>query len=332
MHKITLQKVRMCTFKQVSCFILALAVITFFSCRSNAAEISCIFTWDNNAELKMRVRSGRLPASSICQIVLIKGEIVSGDSAKFAEFLNANNPFLETVDLWSSGGLVEEGMKIGRLVRKSMLATRAPSSVDPDGTGRRKPDGTGSLMDTRFVLSLPSELADPNMLYTCNGNSCHCASACFLIWAAGIERYGNSLGLHRPSIRSTSFANLPPDRASALYRTLLAEVGSYLMEMDVPRRFIDIMTDTSSSDIRWLEDKEASSIEEVPSVAEWIAATCGAMSKEEEDVLMQVGDSVTRSDRMRYERLMEKSSDIAVCKLERIDKARDAIAVPIPRQ
>jgi hypothetical protein len=297
-----------------------------------------MITWGNNAELKLRVKSGRLPASSICREVLIKGEIVSGDGAKFAEFLNANNPFLETVDLWSSGGLVEEGIKIGRLVRKGMLTTVAPSSVDPDGTGSRKPDGTGSLMDTRFVLSLPEELPDPNMLYVCNGNSCHCASACFLIWAAGVERHGNSLGLHRLSIRSTSFANLPPDRASALYRTLLTEVGSYLMEMDVPRRFIDIMTDTSSSDISWLEDAEASSMQEAPSVAEWIAATCGAMSKEEEHLLTQVprrravGEGVTQSDRMLYGLLLKKSSAIHACKLEKIDKARDAIEVPLPRQ
>jgi hypothetical protein len=143
------------------------------------------------------------------------------------------------------------------------------SSVDPNGTGSRKPDGTGSLMDTRFVLSPPEELADPNMLYVCNGNSCHCASACFLIWAAGIERHGNSLGLRRPSTRSTNFADLPPDRASALYRTLLAEIGFYLLEMDVPRRFIDVMTDTSSSDIRWLEDAEASFYAEAKIITEF---------------------------------------------------------------
>jgi hypothetical protein len=109
------------------------------------------------------------------------------------------------------------------------------------------------------------------------------------------------------------------------------------MEMEVPRRFIDIMTDTSSSDIRWLEDEEASSMQEAPSVAEWVAATCGAMSKEEENEFMEVGLAIVNKKssergRMLYEHLLKKNSDIYECKLERIDKARDAIEAPIPRQ
>jgi hypothetical protein len=38
-----------------------------------------------------------------------------------------------------------------------------------------------------------------------------------------------------------SLSMLPPDRAAKLYRELLAEIGHYLEEMDVPRKYRDLM-------------------------------------------------------------------------------------------
>jgi hypothetical protein len=46
--------------------------------------------------------------------------------------------------------------------------------------------------------------------------------------------------------------------------------------MEVPRRFIEAITDTASTDIRWLDVEQALSIYDVPSIVEWIAASCGA--------------------------------------------------------
>jgi hypothetical protein len=64
-----------------------------------------------------------------------------------------------------------------------------------------------------------------------------------------------------------------------LYRQLLLGIGKYLSEMEVPQRFIEFMMDTTSAEIRWLTNDEAESMEEVPSIAEWLAATCEAMIK-----------------------------------------------------
>jgi hypothetical protein len=140
-------------------------------------------------------------------------------------------------------------MKIGRLVRKSMLVTQAPVGI---GLG----DGSGTLFSTY------------GMDQFCNGADCNCTSACFLIWAGGIERDGWAIGVHRPSIKSTSFGNLPPQQASVLYRELLRAIQSYLEEMEVPRRFIEEMIDTPSSKVRLLDTSELNSIQEVPSITE----------------------------------------------------------------
>ena len=179
--------------------------------------------------------------------MLIKGELVAGDAAKVAQMIRNNHPFLEHVLLWSSGGSVEQALKIGHYIHSELIETQAPSEMHD------KLSGAGFLGDPLRVFDLNDKFCDED-------SACHCASACFLIWAAGYRRAGNALGLHRPSIRSMSFADLPPERASVLYREELSEIDRYLTEIEVPRRYIELMTDTSSNDIRWLEHLEVESI------------------------------------------------------------------------
>jgi hypothetical protein len=259
---------------------------------------------------------------------IIKGTIVSGDGAKFAQIVRKNHPFLDHVLLWSSGGTVEEALKIGRLIRNGLITTEAPSELGD------LPTGKGWFFASTLVPGCPER----NRGTAPRGGGCHCASACFLIWAAGVERSGTSLGLHRPTIASTAFANLPPNRASVLYRQLLLDIGKYLTEMDVPRRFIEVMMDTTSTDIRWLNCYEAISVEEVPSIAEWIAATCGAMTKSEKGIMLRVAietdvmkRNVSQRDRMLREQLEKKSQEINLCGARKLSKARDAISEVIDR-
>lgn len=242
---------------------------------------------------------------------LIKGTIVAGDSVTFAQLVQKSHPFLGTVYLWSSGGSVEEAMKIGRLIRKGLIATSAPIHL-PDW-----PVGHGFL-----------NLYGKNPI--CNNATCHCASACFLIWAGGVDRQGNLLGLHRPSSGSTSFGSLPPDRVGALYREILSDIAKYLTEMEIPPRFVEIMTDTSSRDIRWLTDDETNSLTAPPSIAEWTASTCGSFTKSEEYAAGTIGGKVIRKnasprEKELFDRLLKKKYDIYSCGVDKVDKARQAI-------
>jgi hypothetical protein len=75
-------------------------------------------------------RSTPAPATPVrCLTVLIKGTIVPGDGAKFVQVLRQSHPSLFHVLLWSSGGSVEEAMKLGRLIRKNLITTEAPSDL-----------------------------------------------------------------------------------------------------------------------------------------------------------------------------------------------------------
>jgi len=268
-----------------------------------------------DSDRRNRFPSGRRPTPATCTSVLIKGAIEPGDGARFAAFLRANHPFLDSVFLWSPGGLVEEALKIGRLIRTAMLTTEAPDGEVPHG---QPTEGAGQLDWGKI----------------CKGPSCHCASACFVIWAAGMRRYGDVLGLHRPSLRSTSFANLPPGQASELYRALLTEVETYLLEMEVPRRYIEIMMNTSSNAVYWIRDSNDPSVssisEKVPSIEEWLAAACGTTDELDGVVVaLQMKENLSQREKLELEQLKRKSLDrsleIDKCESKKIDNSRDAI-------
>ena len=50
---------------------------------------------------------------------------------------------------------------------------------------------------------------------------------------------------------------MPSERASALYRALLADIAGYLSDMEVPQKYIELVSDTASTDIKWVSDEEA---------------------------------------------------------------------------
>lgn len=279
--------------------LVTLAILPLLDHDSKAAEIGCTRTWETQVhnldyDYLDYFPSGRRPSPDTCDEVLIKGEITPGDSKKFADFIQLHQPFIERILLWSPGGSVSEALSIGRLVRKAMLETKAPHEI------YLPPRGNGTLEGFAGHLKI------------CRGQTCHCASACFLIWAAGIKRSGNAIGLHRPSIHSTEFADLSPDRAAGLYRLLNKDVDEYLTQMEVPRRFIEAMMDPSSTEIRWLDFDEGKSMEDVPSISEWLNAACpkgGTYTYHSPtEKLLSVLDGPT-----------------APCKEKKLDSSRDAL-------
>jgi hypothetical protein len=123
---------------------------------------------------------------------------------------------------------------------------------------------------------------------------------------------GNALELQRPSIHSAEFADLSPDRAAGLYRLLTKDIDDYLTQMEVPRRFIDAMIDTSSTGIRWLDFDEGKSMQDVPSISEWLNAACP--------------QSGTYTYHSRTEKLLSVlDGPTAPCKEKKLDSSRDAL-------
>jgi hypothetical protein len=71
------------------------------------------------------------------------------------------------------------------------------------------------------------------------------------------------------------FSRLAPPDASAAYRQVTRGIATYLEEMEVPRSIIELMDNTSSGDIRWI-DAISDRVDHPPSIAEWADASCGS--------------------------------------------------------
>ena len=111
-----------------------------------------------------------------------------------------------------------------------------------------------------------------------------CNSACFLLWAGGVERkhVGTTFGLHRPYFDASYFSELTPAEAAEKYDELERTVRSYLMKASIPTSVIDKMMSTSSQDGHFLPGDEAvRAVGNLPGHEEWIIAKCGGLDKKE---------------------------------------------------
>ena len=289
---------------------------------SNAAEVTCFATYqqlnplDNLNRPLSNWPSGRLPKKTTCGYALIRGAIEAGDSEKFERIIQDNHPFLSAVYLWSSEGSVSEAAKIGLLIRHGLIATTA--AQDLSRSNSRTPIGVGSL--AYFDRQI------------CFGMTCHCAGACFFIWAAGVARYGTSLGLPRTAANAFSYDKLSPDEADKKDR---GGVESYLAEMDVPHSIIKDILAAPSPAIRWVSEDQALDMEQVPSsIDRFKLAECNPLNAVQKKTLALL-DSEVRARRnlpdsgaSQRDELAKRTAEYRRCEEEKIRKARDAIQLP----
>lgn len=81
-----------------------------------------------------------------------------------------------------------------------------------------------------------------------------CASACFLIYVAAVERDAvvPGLGIHRPTFAASEVEHLPLPEAERKHRELMQAVRSYLEDQQVPAYLIEKMFSLASTEIYWL--------------------------------------------------------------------------------
>jgi hypothetical protein len=200
------------------------------------------------------------PGERVCGIIEIEGVIRKGDANTFLALLHRNHPYVNAVQLNSIGGDLAESLRIGHAIRDNLLTTTGPWA-DSDGAYEIR-------METDGVVR----------------GRLRCTSACFLIWAAGVQRLAGArsdsgeprvLGMHRPMSDSPKFLSMPPDAAGKVYVEALKTMRGYLRDMEVPQYVIDEVTDTSSRSMHYLTNKETKELEFPPSIIEPLLPICG---------------------------------------------------------
>ena len=170
---------------------------------------------------------------------MIYGELTEGDAETFRALVDLvlrDGLRVHRVRLNSPGGLVDEALAIGDIVRTLKLDTVAPTKIVWDAV---------------------------------------CESACFYIWAAGIDRYGEDIGIHRPYFDPQNFARLSPSNASAEYQKLADLVAGKLEGWGIPNLLVRRMLSASSQQVFPLSPEDFQLLRNDPAFSELLISRCG---------------------------------------------------------
>jgi hypothetical protein len=235
--------------------------------------------------------------------LMLGGEIEKGDYEKIDALLRhaKRNKFgITRLHLACPGGDAVEAMRIGKLIRDSFIGTAGPVR----------------MYGINFCTWLLPDKAD------LMSDTCRCANACFLVWAAGVSRNGNTLEVHRPYFKKEYFEGLSTREAQKKYEAMSNEVRVYLKDMDVPMNVIDKMFSASSTEIIYLDEKTVHSMQRIPFFDEWIKANCPERLSDDEitdlsRLVFKEKTELASSQLIRLEELRKKDKRFHDCLLQK---------------
>jgi hypothetical protein len=254
--------------------------------------------------------------------IILEGTIVPGDYDKLRKLIDDNCPTKSwstfcpnEIYLASPGGSVSEAIKIGRFVRALRLGTQLPEDV-PAG------------LREKIVQAL--KLQDPKINYLC-------ASACFFIAVAGIERSPPMdiekpiLGIHRPTMSDADLRTLSANQVMASATQVRTVVEGYFKEMGVPLKYADIMFSIPKDQVRWITNAEyqADFAGVVPELRDWLNAKCDKRTEVEKrlddlfDAKITRGEKISPEEQIIRRALGEKLKKQVECEGALKDKMRE---------
>ncbi|WP_262298153.1 hypothetical protein [Microvirga sesbaniae] len=210
--------------------------------------------------------------------ILISGVIEKGDFVEFEKVLGAAPARVSSVILRSPGGNVGLAMQIGREVRAQLLNVHAPMMDHEVYANGEYAGGERARCIEQGILGLPGSPRYRNQ-------PCICASACFLIYAAGAWRNEGYVGIHRAYLDPRTNQKLTLEQSTKAINSFREPISQYLRDMSVPSRYIDIMFGTSSREIYVPSALEIRKdfFGYPPEISEWLMARCNTVAEKEAD-------------------------------------------------
>ncbi len=105
-----------------------------------------------------------------------------------------------------------------------------------------------------------------------------CAGACFLVYAAAVERGTDGdhlLGLRRPGLAESEWIGIPTTQAALLEDSMQAPVRDYLVENEVPGELVEEVFKRPATDVYWLSEIEEEALGwKSPSFEKFLAKNC----------------------------------------------------------
>ena len=105
-----------------------------------------------------------------------------------------------------------------------------------------------------------------------------CAGACFLIYAAAVERGTdgeNLLGVTRPGLAESEWVGRPTTEAALLEDSMQGAVRAFLVENEVPPDLVEQAFQRPSTDVYWLSDNDETAVgSKSPAFAKFLEKNC----------------------------------------------------------
>ena len=245
--------------------------------------------------------------------IVLEGKIEAGDYEKLKSLyaerghheFDLGLSYANELSLASPGGDLAEAMKIGRLVRALKLHTIVPS---------QRP-GPHLIVGTANA----HKLTNPKANYTC-------ASACFFIFAAGVNRTTDLLddpilGIQRPYLSDSDLRLLSGDQAIISANQVRTTVDNYLKEMSVTAKYADLMFSVPKDKVRWIANAEFHADLEgtIPELRDWLAARCDKRTDVEKAIRKKmmadprpIGQQ-SAADRSIFDMMDKKMQEVDAC-------------------
>lgn len=212
--------------------------------------------------------------------MVVSGDIEAGDQLKFQNEVTRvlrSGYIISGIHFLSHGGDVDAAMNIGHQIRLLEVITYAPSFEN----GLNSCRVSGDRLHAHFVTWNTE---------TSKGDSqCTCQSACSLMWAAGVSRRGDVVGIHRAHFNKRWFGSLPTDKATKVYAKSFDLFARYLREYEIPESIIRQLFATSSRSMKFLSKDQIRELKSLPSYAaanaakeELVRTKCHRLPKSEE--------------------------------------------------
>jgi hypothetical protein len=208
------------------------------------------------------IEGGPLPRPEYCRAVLVSGNVVGNDAGRLLAAIEANQGWLATLHLGTSGGSTQDGWRTGFITRMFWLKTRTvvrsgnslnyvpdffvPPLPSASDAGEDQPDAE-RVRNWRSYVKTQTTLSPTPVRYG------GCASACGFIHAAGVDRAGQ-VHLHRARAGGAGkgqFINLKKtmsDTDKQLVRLEL-EINEFFRQMDPGPDFARRLAETAAQDL-----------------------------------------------------------------------------------
>ena len=157
-----------------------------------------------------------------------------------------------------------------------------------------------------------------------------CASACFLIYVAAVERGAMvpGLGIHRPYFPLQQSENIPLDKMEQRHRTLSASVKRYLEEQQVPQYLIERMFSMASTEISWLDREDLNSLGARAVWWDQVLVDRCKLNKELEQEYLKNGDESPRVSLAKEHLFKVAKCSYDISADERLKNLKELLALP----